>query len=239
MQTLQHNWVTDGHIDFEYKKYILLAYLQHVSKHFDEQKIYPFLSDLIFHYKNLAQLKANTTQLEKNFPKQISKFDFENFKLHYEVMAQDDAYMEEIQLITAFAIQKIQTHISIATEIYNEVEEHISISSVGIIPMYTEAGYLLLRSGSEKQIAAYFYELSIFENQVEKYRGLKTQLLECYPANLHNHEEAIKADLIKKHKQLPNPATYSISCKKKYPYTETVFPVARRRFVQFLQQGVA
>lgn len=239
MQTLQTNWVTDGRIDFEYKKYILLAYLQHVSKHFDEQKIYPFLSDLIFHYKNLAQLKVNTTQLEKNFPKQISKLDFENFTLHYEVMAQDDAYMEEIQLITSFAIQKLQTHITIATEIYNEVEEHISISSVGILPMYTEAGYILLRSDSEKQIAAYFYELSIFENQAEKYRGLKTQLLECYPATLHNHEEAIKADLIKKHKQLPNPATYSISCNKKYPYTETVFPVARRRFVQYLQQGVA
>ena len=37
MQFLDKNWITENHIDFEYKKYVLLAYLQHVSEHFTEQ----------------------------------------------------------------------------------------------------------------------------------------------------------------------------------------------------------
>lgn len=31
MKTLNHNWLTEGLIDFEYKKYILLSYLQEVN----------------------------------------------------------------------------------------------------------------------------------------------------------------------------------------------------------------
>ncbi|MFN0276928.1 MAG: hypothetical protein ACKVPJ_14360 [Chitinophagales bacterium] len=237
MQTLQTNWVTEGRIDFEYKKYILLAYLQDASKHFQEQKIYPFLSDLVSHYRNLAELKANTQMLENNFSKTLSKLDFENFTLQYEKMMQDDIYMEEIQNIIDYALPRINKHISIAREIYDEVEHHISISSVGIIPIYTEAGYLLFRSGGEKKTAAYQYELSIFENNSEKYRGLKTQFLNCYPDTIYNHAEAIKSDLIKKNRQFPNPATYVLNCNKNYPFNETIFPVARRRFVQYLQNA--
>ena len=56
---LSKNWITEGIIDFEYKKYILLAYLQHIKSEFDERKLYPMLSDLFFHYQNLLQFKEN------------------------------------------------------------------------------------------------------------------------------------------------------------------------------------
>ena len=41
MATLSENWITENHIDFEYKKYVLLGYLQKVKEHFNEQKLYP------------------------------------------------------------------------------------------------------------------------------------------------------------------------------------------------------
>lgn len=41
MKTLSENWLTDGWIDFEYKKYILLACLQHVGGQFKEVKLDP------------------------------------------------------------------------------------------------------------------------------------------------------------------------------------------------------
>ena len=57
MKKLEKDWLTSGLIDFEYKKYILLAYLQEVKGNFDSNKLYPHLSDLIFHYQNLLDLK--------------------------------------------------------------------------------------------------------------------------------------------------------------------------------------
>jgi hypothetical protein len=231
---LDANWVTEGRIDFEYKKYILLAYLQHAALQFQEHKLYPILSELVFHYRNLQLLKTNSEQVEKNFPKKLTKLDFENFKLHYENLLENNANMDEIHSIVEYAIPRINKHIVMAKDIYEEVEQHISIASVGIVPIYTEAGYLLLRTTGKKSIAAYAYELSIFENAYEKYRGLKTQWIENYPDTLYYHEETIKSELIKKKKDLPNPATYVVHCKKDYPFTETIFPVAKRCFVQYL-----
>ena len=57
MVSLDKNWLTEGLIDFEYKKYELLAYLKNVGKSFSENRLYPFLGDLIFHYNNILSLK--------------------------------------------------------------------------------------------------------------------------------------------------------------------------------------
>ncbi len=40
MSTLPKNWLTEGLIDFEYKKYILLSYTQQVKGSFKERKLY-------------------------------------------------------------------------------------------------------------------------------------------------------------------------------------------------------
>ncbi|MBC8173738.1 MAG: hypothetical protein H7X71_07525 [Chitinophagales bacterium] len=239
MQNLHPNWLTEGHIDFEYKKYILLAYLQSATLDFNDQKIYPFLSDLVFHYRNLIALKENTEITEKQFPKKLSRLDFENFALQFEKMTQDDFYIEEMQSIIAFAIPKIAEHIQIAKEIYDEVDSTISIYAIGIIPLHVEEGYLLIKTPLVKETHVFQYELTIFENTFEKFRGLKTEFIHAYPDTFFNYEEAIKSDLIRTHKQFPNPATYLIQSNKPYPFPETFFPVAKRRFVRFLAQGMA
>ena len=39
MKTLSETWFAEGFIDFELKKYTLLAYLQEVTKFFNENKL--------------------------------------------------------------------------------------------------------------------------------------------------------------------------------------------------------
>src|SRR5437773_575957 len=99
MEFLNKNWITEDHIDFEYKKYILLAYLQHVSDNFTENRLYPYLSDLVEHYRNLKSLKDNKDYLYNLFPGRVKSADMEQFKLIYEKMIQDDALMQEIESI--------------------------------------------------------------------------------------------------------------------------------------------
>ncbi len=64
MATLNKNWITEKAIDFEYKKYILLAYLKQVSQNFEENKLYPSLAELIGHYKLLISIKENKLWME-------------------------------------------------------------------------------------------------------------------------------------------------------------------------------
>ena len=52
MKRLSETWFAEGYIDFELKKYTLLAYLQEVNKYFNENKLYPQLADAV---SSLAQ----------------------------------------------------------------------------------------------------------------------------------------------------------------------------------------
>src|SRR5215203_2293549 len=107
MKHLNPNWLTEGWVDFEYKKYLLLSYLQQVSLDFDEKKLYPVLSDLVIHYNNLVTIKKNKTYVSSFFPKQISKVDFENFRIAFERMISDEEFMDEVETIINFAMPRI------------------------------------------------------------------------------------------------------------------------------------
>jgi hypothetical protein len=69
MEKLKENWLTEGLVDFEYKRYILLSYLKHVRESFSKTELYPFLSDLVAHYSNLKTLRENKSLMSESFPK--------------------------------------------------------------------------------------------------------------------------------------------------------------------------
>ena len=73
MKQLSETWFVEGYIDFELKKYTLLAYLQQINKYFNENKLYPQLADLIFHYNNLIAFRENKKHLQEHFPKKVNR----------------------------------------------------------------------------------------------------------------------------------------------------------------------
>ena len=139
---LELGWITEGLIDFEYKKYQLLAYLKSIEKYFLESKLYPSLSDLINHYNNLLELKENKNLWFGKFPRKLKKVDFKKIELYYEQLIEDDATMKEIDDIIGFAIPNIKKVVSDGTEIYNFVERNVKIEPVGIMPLYKNEGYI-------------------------------------------------------------------------------------------------
>src|SRR6185436_17944893 len=148
MESLSKNWITENHIDFEYKKYILLAYLQHVSDNFTEQRLYPFLSDLVDHYRNLKVLKDNKRNLFESFQGRAKTLDFEQFKIIYEQLAEDDSLIQEVENIIDFSIPQMEIYLKEGKKIYDYIEERLKIFSVGIVPLNNEEGYLFLKQGS-------------------------------------------------------------------------------------------
>ena len=105
MDKLSETWMVDGTIDFEAKKYTLLAYLQKVKECFDNTKVYPQLSDLFFHHNNLVSFKDNKNYLKDHFPKKLSGIQIENLELIYEEMIADNNLMQEIEEIVHYANQ--------------------------------------------------------------------------------------------------------------------------------------
>jgi hypothetical protein len=232
MEFLNKNWITENRIDFEYKKYVLLAYLQHVSENFTEYRLYPYLSDLVEHYRNLKSLKDNKNQLYNLFPGRFKSADMEQFKIIYEKMVQDDILMQEIESILEYSIPQMEVYLREGKKIYDYVEERLKIYPIGVIPLNSESGYVFLKEGTRTDTFVYEYHVSIFENPTEKFRGIHLSYLSTYEKSIMNTFEAIKSDLLRFNKNLPNPATYVIETEMSIPFDETFLPLAKRTLVK-------
>ncbi len=237
MKQLSETWFAEGRIDFELKKYTLLAYLQEVNRYFNENKLYPQLADIIFHYNNIVAFRENKKYLQEHFPKKLTGVQLEKLQLLYEQMIDDDELMQELEDIIHYSAGKIRTTIDSGTEIYEFVEENINISPVGIIPLDTNEGYFFLSAGKARQTTVYQYRLSIFEKHDEKYRSIRTAFIDHRSRSIASTYEHIKAELIRHRRNLPNPAVYSIETELAFPVDETLLPVAKRRLVKFITEA--
>ena len=149
-------------------------------------------------------------------------------------MIEDDELMKELEDIIHYSAGKIKSTISNGTEIYEFVEEKISIAPVGILPLDTQEGYFFLSSGNINSTHVYHYRLSIFEKHDERYRSIKTTYLDKRSRSISSTYEHIKSELIRFRKDLPNPAVYSIETSLSFPVDETLLPIAKRSLVKFI-----
>ena len=104
-------------------------------------------------------------------------------------------------------------------------------------PLYAKEGYLFVTMPPEKETNIYRYQISIFERSQEQLRSLNTEFIERVEKNTANSYESLKLKLIRKFKDLPNPAAYLILAKMKFPFSETLMPVAKRLFVKHISQA--
>lgn len=234
MKTLSETWFADGYIDFELKKYTLLAYLQEVNKHFGENKLYPQLADIIFHYNNLVAFRENKKYLQEQFPKKLSVIQMEKLQMLYEQMIEDDELMKELEEIIHYAAGEIKTAISSGTEIYEFVETQLNIFPVGLVPLEINEGYFFLSEGRYRTTRVYQYSLSIFQSHDEKFRSMKTEYIDDWSRSIANTYENIKAELIRIKKDFPNPAVYCIETDLSFPVDETLLPIAKRSLVRYI-----
>lgn len=234
MKKLSETWFAEGYIDFELKKYTLLAYLQEINRVFRETKLYPQLADIVFHYNNMVAFRDNKKLLQDDFPKRLSGVHIEKLSLLFEQVIEDDEMMKELSDIIEYATGKMKKTIDSGTEIYEFVEAKINILPVGIVPLDTNEGYFFLINGSQQETLVYQYRLSIFERQEEKYRSIKTDFIDSWNRGLANTYEQIKQELIRKKTDLPNPAVFAIETPLHFPMDETLLPIAKRYLVKFI-----
>jgi hypothetical protein len=211
--------------------------LQEINRHFDKSKLYPNLSDLIFHYNNLLYFKKNKSMLQQAFPQRLTQADIDAVKLTYQKIVEDDATMQEIESIITFALHKMDPAIQTGKEIYDFVESQLNIDPIGVLPLMPYHGYFSLRNGKDKTHGIYEYQVTIFESTDDKYRGINIQYIDSYEASITNTPEAIKLNLIRRNQFMPNPAVYYVQSDISFPLEQTLLPVAKRCLVKYISKA--
>ena len=234
MESLSKNWLTEKNIDFEYKKYLLLAYLSKVSEQFTENKLYPNLSQLIDHYRSLLRIKSGKKELYDQFAERMTSADLKNFKVFYEKMVEDSLLMKEIEATIDYSIPKFEQYLSEGKEIYEFIESQLEVFPVGIVPLNTDEGYFFLKNSKRADTSVFEYRITLYNSADEQLRAINTEFICNYKESALHTFEYIKTELIKYHKKLPNPATYAIESKLVIPFQETFLPIAKRIIVKLV-----
>lgn len=226
---------TEAQSDFETSQYKILAALKVISEDFQKNKIYPHLSHLIELHATLCDIRDRLQDLREKFPKRIKKIDFVNEEIEHEIVFVSGSDLIETEDLIEWALPYIRAKIEEGKTIYEFADEEIKIQEVGIIPNYTDEGYLFVPDNEASKLLLFQYEVSVFESSTDNYRSLKTAFLKAIgKGRVHLSPNAIKLDLISENKELPNPATYAFNTDLQFPFRETVFPITKRKLMRQL-----
>lgn len=231
MTNLTKNWLTENHIDFEYKKYLVLGYLQGISQSYRSNELYPFLGDIIEHYRNLKQVKESTGQIKKGLFKDLKAIDWQKMELLYNNEGSGNEIIQELEQIIDYSMPLFFEKIMDGKKIYDFVEKHLSLNAIGITPLRTSEGYIFINLDEEKEVYVYQYRISEIEQANEQVKQLITRYIGTYTHTITGTLEKIKTDLIHTHKELPNPAVYAINSPITVPFNPTLLPIVKRFFV--------
>ena len=232
MKKLNNNWITENKIDFEYKKYVLLAYLQEVEIYFNANKLYPPLTEIVTHYQNLLKFKENKSDFVLKLPKLLTSIDIEAIKLNFKNQLENDSILAEIEAIIDFSLPQFLVYLEQGKDIFEFVEKEMNIEPIGLVPLQNKFGYLFIKGGEKSETRVYEYALSVIEHPNEKFSALKTSYIKSYSPNISHTYNFIKSDILREYKVFSNPAVFAIETPLQFPFEETLFPIAKRLFLK-------
>lgn len=232
MTILSENWITEGRIDFELKKYVLLAYEQHVKGQFREKKLFPGLKDAQKHYQNCIMLHRERNGLKSALPKDLVSFDLQQMKAIFGEIYRDSPEMLEIDDILMFSIPVLSGIVEQGRELKNEAYTQLNFGPVGILPLRNDEGYLFLYRMISRETSVYEYRITLFAGQKE--RLIRTRLVDTVSKSLSTTFENLKVNLTRKYTHLPNPAAYVVESRMEYPVEEALLPLAKELMLREL-----
>jgi hypothetical protein len=228
MKTLHQNWITEGSLDFEYKKYILLAYLQHCKTNFTATRLYPPLGELVDHYRSMLSLKQNVENLKKKFPQDLAGLDPSSGDLLYHPKVEEDSSINAISEIVEFALPSVRSMLDEGKDVYEYVENHLRLEPIGVLPVYSHEGYVFIHEEKIQDVYIYQFKLSNVTLSEENFRSLNMNYVYKTRRSITNSFEQIKLRLVKQFAALPNPATFLCLSSLHVPLHETLLPVTKR-----------
>lgn len=225
---LSKDWVLSPSIDLELKRYVLLGYLQRVGERFAEQKLYPHLEQVYERATELLRLQRSKEEWAQRLAGPAIKFDPNTGNAVRERPAESEL-LRTIDEVVEFAITELREAQENGAMLRDELSRRVHLNVVGVLPMYTAEGWLLLRSAGEARV--YTYKLTwVKEERTELlHRNVVTSYVQSCALDLGHTFERIKSDLIRWYPRWPNPATFSAEADIDLPCVETFLPLVKRQ----------
>lgn len=230
--SLAKTWLTDPHIELEYKSYLVLAYLNELNTLFDQARVYPHLAELMNNYRELVRLKEAADRQADGFEKELAGFDFKRMKLDFLRLEKDPGLFEEILRVVDFTLPRFQRAIADGKALYDFIEQKIALIPIGIQPLKKDEGYLLIRDTQRPLARVYEYTISRIEQPNEAFRLIGTEFVGEFTASLTVTYHSIKIELVRTRPKLPNPAVFAVESEFAFPLEESTLPIAKRMLLK-------
>jgi hypothetical protein len=237
---LDPEWIYQDPIDFEHKKYKLLAYLQKCDKRFDELKIYPDFVELSLHLANLQSISKEKTMLttKKKFKSCDDEILFKEL-IPKKIPKLDDAEQLEIDKTVRYSGEKIYEAFNIAKSIWTIAQDAISVQIKKNKDRLEDGmGYIYFRRRSDEKLLVWEYEIkkeADYELSTKAYLNLifsgssdeKTFTDIIEEKSTWNHTEYFK--------DIP---AFEVKSSQEFPFEETFIPMMKRQLMSYVFQVV-
>ncbi len=221
-----------GH-DAEKNQYLVMAALKNYRESFNQNKLFPALSELISLITGLQGILEQKEFLERGLRRQISGAELNGNGIINELPAPENNPDGGVFDFIHWALPELQEVMEEGKAIFDFVDENIKIREIGVIPLYKQEGYLIIPDIKNSTLEILLFELSLYTASGEEMRLLKTRIVKEYSLYEKQPEE-IKIDLIQENTELPNPATFGCETELDFPFKETLMPVAKRKLISKL-----
>ncbi len=223
---LPKDWVYSPSIDLELKQYTLLGYLQRVKSRFAERKLYPHLEHVQSHVAELLHLQRSKERLANRLGGPLIGFDPATGSPIHERPVEDEL-LKVIDEVIEFAVPGLRKVQDEGLDLRQELTQHVVFIPVGLQPLHVSEGWLLLRTGKEARVYSYSMPILLEPKEDLRHRNLLTRYVTTFTLGIGRTYEHIKADLIRRHPSLPNPATFAVETDLELPRIETFMPLAK------------
>jgi len=143
--------------------------------------------------------------------------------------------IKEIEIILDFAIPKLYESYQIGNEVYAELEDKISVTHIGLIPLDLKYGYIFLTNGPKPYTEIFEYKLFEIHHSYDDLLALKTNYISTTKLSILKTYEYLKLELIRNSKAKRPMASYLIESKEVIPYSESFSPLAKRKLMEVIR----
>ncbi len=220
--------------DIELNQYKILSGLKDYRSEFNKNRLYPALSELVYLSSQLEEILERKSSPGLPLPKGI-KNSRNDKNVFVEVITQAKEQKEYFFELIEWALPVIKGMIDEAYILYNFVDENMEIEEVGVRPVLKNEGYILVPDVQHALLQIHRYECSTYSSGETPFHSLKTRFIQTAPAlNFSSESEFVKIELVKKYRDRPNIAAYLCNNDLDFPFNETVFPVAKRKLLDYI-----
>jgi hypothetical protein len=221
--------------DAEAAEYRVLAGLQEARRAFTRTRVYPHLAELIALRRSLADLVDGAERLEDGLPTRVVGVDWDTGSV---IQERSDLTGALLALeLARWTLPRLDAVIDEGRALFEFVDAHAELASVGLVPRYQAEGFLLLPE-PEGGWRAVRYAVSALAGDDGAYRALRTTPVSVTLPALAP-PSAWKEALLASCADLTTPATYCVETDVSFPLEETVLPVAKRKLLRMVKVGVA